>query len=647
MTEPGAGAQAATKSGQRAVFLSYASEDAPAAHRICAALRAAGVEVWFDQSELRGGDAWDAMIRRQIKTCALFIPIISSNSHSRAEGYFRLEWKLAVDRSHLIASDHAFLLPVVIDATPEDDDRIPERFRDVQWTRLPGGETPPAFSERVARLLAVAEPARASAAGRRHGGAPPDSAHPAPAEPAPAPSPTPTKRAWWSRPPLLAAAILGAVLIGGLGWVVGKHLAKPAAVVPYSVEDRRMTLAVLPFTAPADDAQGQQIAKAMTEAVTADLESRHLWVHVAPSRSVEEAAARHSAPKDLAKALDVHFLVRGTVAAPDTAGRSVALLLVDGGTERVLSNSSIKIAPGALAPKYRDDLLFPVRHLVVGALEEEVKRESDKSDDQLDVRGLSFRALSSWRAHRGKEAKQGYSSATALLTRALAMAPDDPLATWLTAEINLCDCVMAWSHNVEEQKAIGAAALDKYLGTVDPKDDEMLVDKAELFQLRGRYDESLVILDDILARDPSYGDALATKAQSLLKLGRTKEALPIVQGLLERYPNQWWNLQEVHADLSYMLGDYATAVQMARQALPRMSAEDLRSPVDGPVQLTLAAAEAQLGHQEAAKTALADFNAAVPGVTTVGQIKKWMHPSADLSGFEPLFQGLRLAGVKD
>ena len=62
---------------QGAVFLSYASEDAQAAQRICAKLRAAGVEVWFDQSELQGGDAWDAAIRQQIRSCSLFIPIIS------------------------------------------------------------------------------------------------------------------------------------------------------------------------------------------------------------------------------------------------------------------------------------------------------------------------------------------------------------------------------------------------------------------------------------------------------------------------------------------------------------------------------------------------------------------------------------------
>ena len=49
-----------------AVFLSYASQDAEAAQKIAEALRAGGIEVFLDQSELRGGDAWDQKIRKQI-----------------------------------------------------------------------------------------------------------------------------------------------------------------------------------------------------------------------------------------------------------------------------------------------------------------------------------------------------------------------------------------------------------------------------------------------------------------------------------------------------------------------------------------------------------------------------------------------------
>jgi hypothetical protein len=67
--------------------LSYASQDAEAAKRICEALQAAGIEVWFDQSQLRGGDAWDQRIRRQIKECAIFVPIVSARPLSLADKY--------------------------------------------------------------------------------------------------------------------------------------------------------------------------------------------------------------------------------------------------------------------------------------------------------------------------------------------------------------------------------------------------------------------------------------------------------------------------------------------------------------------------------------------------------------------------------
>jgi hypothetical protein len=138
-----------------AVFVSYASQDTEAAQRFCWALRSVGVEVWFDQSELVGGDAWDAKIRAQIRACALFVPVISAATQSRREGYLRIEWKLAAQRSHAFAEGTAFLLPVVIDATRDPEALVPEEFRAVQWTRLPSGDASPAFCARVKQLLAT------------------------------------------------------------------------------------------------------------------------------------------------------------------------------------------------------------------------------------------------------------------------------------------------------------------------------------------------------------------------------------------------------------------------------------------------------------------------------------------------------------
>ncbi|MGO9850010.1 MAG: TIR domain-containing protein, partial [Steroidobacteraceae bacterium] len=145
---------------KKAVFLSYASEDAAAALKICTALRAAGIEVWFDQSELRGGDSWDQKIRREIRDCALFIPIISANTQARTEGYFRLEWRLADQRTHLMGKSRAFLVPVCIDDTRDADADTPDSFAAVQWTRLIRGEPPHVFVERISRLLIPDEASR-------------------------------------------------------------------------------------------------------------------------------------------------------------------------------------------------------------------------------------------------------------------------------------------------------------------------------------------------------------------------------------------------------------------------------------------------------------------------------------------------------
>lgn len=136
-----------------AVFLSYASQDAAVAQRVREALQAAGIEVWFDQKELRGGEAWDQKIRRQIRECTLFVPLISNRTQERLEGYFRREWKLAVDRTQDMAEEKVFIMPVAIDDTPDTTASVPDKFRAVQWLRVGTGESLATLVERVRRLL--------------------------------------------------------------------------------------------------------------------------------------------------------------------------------------------------------------------------------------------------------------------------------------------------------------------------------------------------------------------------------------------------------------------------------------------------------------------------------------------------------------
>ncbi len=91
---------------RRSVFLSYASEDRQAAQLLRDALPGYGLDVWYDESEIGGGEAWDQKIRRQIRECDYFMALVSAQTEARHEGYFRREWRLAVERTLDMADDH-------------------------------------------------------------------------------------------------------------------------------------------------------------------------------------------------------------------------------------------------------------------------------------------------------------------------------------------------------------------------------------------------------------------------------------------------------------------------------------------------------------------------------------------------------------
>jgi TolB-like protein len=291
-----------------AVFLSYASQDAEAARKICDALRAGGIEVWFDQSELRGGDVWDQNIRRQIHDCALFTPVISANTASRHEGYFRLEWDLADQRSRMMARDRAFIVPVCLDATPAAGTDMPESFHRVQWTRLPAGETPPAFVQRVQRLLT---PTSATS-------------HLASTATPTGPAMRDPLRPSWRPKAVLAGivAVLAAAcvyLLVARPWV-SKHPAAqhPSGTAPAAPVNAALfappphSIAVLPFVNMSGDANQQYFSDGLTEELLNSL-SRINELQVAARTSSFSFQGEHPDIATVAHKLNVAAVLEGSV----------------------------------------------------------------------------------------------------------------------------------------------------------------------------------------------------------------------------------------------------------------------------------------------------------------------------------------------
>ena len=251
-----------------------------------------------DQSELRGGDAWDHKIREQVRDCTLFIPIISANTVSRPEGYFRLEWAIADHRTEMIARNKALIVPVCIDKTPDRGADVPESFLRVQWTRLPGGETPPAFCERVKVLL---------------GGALPTGSASVSAAAAPDAEPPRTRLRW-----VVVAVVWALVaLVGGWqawrlltpktgpGAAAATHAAATFSPPPHSI-------AVLPFVNMSGDKEQEYFSEGLTEEVLNSL-ARLNELQVAARTSSFSFEGQHPDIATVAHKLNVGAVLEGSV----------------------------------------------------------------------------------------------------------------------------------------------------------------------------------------------------------------------------------------------------------------------------------------------------------------------------------------------
>ena len=373
----------------KAVFISYAREDTGAARRIAEALRSHGVEVWFDQNELRGGDAWDGKIRKQINDCALFLPIVSQRTQERTKGYFRLEWKLAVEQMHLMAEGMAYLAPVAIDDTAESSAVVPPEFMKVQWTRLPGALPSPQFVEQIKRLL---EAPRKATPGTR----------PAPAPTAPG-SPMPRSSGF----PKWVNAALGAAVVALVAYVVLRPSAKdptpaaksvavapavapvPAAPAPVATALPSLandkSIAVLPFDNLSEDKDASAFfADGMHEDILTNL-ANIPELRVVSRTSVMQYRDTKKPMPQIARELGVAYILEGSVRRAGNRVRITGQLIRAANDEHLWAKSYDR----ELTTKDMFDIQAALSTEIAGALKAAISPETKKLLERRPTENLA------------------------------------------------------------------------------------------------------------------------------------------------------------------------------------------------------------------------------------------------------------------
>jgi hypothetical protein len=141
-------AAASTNGTPRAsIFISYGRENLEAVENLHRVIVSLGGNAWFDREELAAGDNWERKILPQIqREVRLFIPVISTGTVARHEGYVFREWREAIERAKKIVGQD-FIVPVVVDPEFAGSldryqpllDEFPA-LRDLHFGRAPNGE---------------------------------------------------------------------------------------------------------------------------------------------------------------------------------------------------------------------------------------------------------------------------------------------------------------------------------------------------------------------------------------------------------------------------------------------------------------------------------------------------------------------------
>lgn len=110
------------------VFLCHANEDKPIVRKLYSRLKRCGVQPWFDDEDLIGGQDWELEIEKAVGSSDIVIVCLSNKSITKT-GYVQKEIKFALDIADRQPENSIFIIPIKL-----EECLLPERLK--KWQAL-------------------------------------------------------------------------------------------------------------------------------------------------------------------------------------------------------------------------------------------------------------------------------------------------------------------------------------------------------------------------------------------------------------------------------------------------------------------------------------------------------------------------------
>jgi len=496
------------------VFVCYAHEDSAVVYPELLWLKAAGLNLWYDEG-ISGGTNWRGAIGDSLLAASHVLFYISPRS--LASDHCNREISLALDEGKTI-------VPVYLENTELTSDlkiglnRVHALYRDGN------------LSHQQPLLHSLGHSSESSAT---------------------APAATPRPRRGFS----IRLAAVAMVLISGAAWWYWLQPAAPGDPVK-TVQTELPSIAVLPFVNMSVDADQEYFSDGITEEILNLLAKNPAIKVISRSSAFSFKGANTELPL-IAERLGVDHVLEGSVRRAGNMVR-ISVQLIDAGSDgflwsdtydrqlddifavqseiarhvaRELNVALTDHAPAERTVNAEAYLLYSqARHLLGIGLAEESSRARELLQQALELDPTFVRAWTELaRAHgqhRGREEGAG-DKASAATERALTLDPDDPVANaWRGWESIIFD------YNFET----GVQFYNRSLA-MDPTNVDVLRGLENVLQLLGRPGQAFEVAEYVVDRDPLCVICINNLARSYRTQGRIDKSSELYQRSLTLRPD--------------------------------------------------------------------------------------------------------------
>ncbi len=406
----------------------------------------------------------------------------------------------------------------------------------------------------------------------------------------------------------------------------------PSAPSPAVTASGRTSVAVVPFATLESESPQTMFVEGLTEDVTTNL-SRFSWLDV--KASVEHDGPRLTSAEMslLGQELGLDYVVHGSLRAIGNRIR-LTVQLAEPSTARY-----VWVARYDRQAEDLFDLLDDLSETIAASVETELERRAGRS-----TRTVAFEDMGAWDCyHRGLAIQYEFNGSTNLeaqkyFRRAIELDPNFGLAYARLSYAIVISAIYFEAENVQDLLD-EALELAQTAARLEPDDAVARFALGRVYLARGEYDRSIADLRAAIELNPGMAQAHCGLGDSMAYSGQLDDAMACFNEAVRISPADpyRWAFLAYGATALLFQGSYEKAAEWASEA------ESVPNSHYWPTAIR-ASALAHLDRMEEAKRAVAQLQAARPGITS-DFVRSRLFYLRDADQIETYVSGLQKAGL--